>query len=1052
MPVQGRRTPLGFILLLLIVSIPSLSPNEEERPSFKMVLRSHFGGGGMESWNVEAMEELGAHWRRATVDIWEGEKPGYFKKLSEEPEEPMGGCFNLTYLDEIIRESQEHGVAIYCIVNAVPNQDGEWPSPEFLAEQFKRIVERYDGDGVDDMPGLEYPIKYWELCNEYEPDLGPWRGLSLETYAEYLKACYKALKEADPEGRLGLGAVVGPPGGKLWGLVEMGADRYFDFISYHFYEEYLRVDEFLEVLEELGLEDKPIWLTESQFGGMLEAYGTQEEVARWLAVSYLYALGRGFSVIMPSELQALPHQPEGLRWSCLIDEKGVKRPSFYAYKTLISKIDYFTDVEVLSLGRIDVKGPGMSHTEGLFAFKFIVDGRPVYALWGEGEPPSEIKGLVKVTTMLGEESIMDISEVEVGPDPIYIEPLSVDEIEAGFTVGVDVLNHTLIYPLERSCKFTIPVSNVGATPLTIHPEIRGVPEDWISVGGGDLRLMPGEEGYIIYAFTIFPNTKTQRASVEVFLKALEMEQGTATVILEVGFKELHPKLEAEIVGRILDEDGNPIAGAEVTAYYWSGLDIVRIASGPDGGFHLRVPSIETLEELWERYSLRGDPRIYLQVSAEGYEAAYSEIELHRDETLELEFRLRPIGVEASYEVDWSMEAEGYGVWLCVPTPDWSLIAVCQGEHGFPGITKQPEKTHIYLIDEEGNLLWSREIESESWAVDVAPDGKVAAGSHAGRLYMWNREGELLWSVALPIEEPIREVRFSHDGRYLAYGPTEEGRGCVALCDAETGKRLWSYQTGDHVRRIAFTEDNEYIVVSSTDGYTYLLTMDGRLLWRRYHGGYLPFILEVSHENDIIVVGGKGQELYAYDFKGNLLWRLEMPEVIQYGDATPDLSRIIVFSGGVLYLIDRDGEILWRRLISPIGHNAIAITPDGKHILLGCMDALRLLDAGGNEIWSFKDFRRGKPPYSEHPFLCAAQTVQISPDASTLLAGFGETDRRVMMFRGGVKPIEAEKSVAETRPKPPIPLFIALSIIAIAILTAWRLLPRLRGGKGFKAVS
>ena len=28
------------------------------------------------------------------------------------------------------------------------------------------MVERYDGDGVDDMPGLEIPVKHWEIDNE----------------------------------------------------------------------------------------------------------------------------------------------------------------------------------------------------------------------------------------------------------------------------------------------------------------------------------------------------------------------------------------------------------------------------------------------------------------------------------------------------------------------------------------------------------------------------------------------------------------------------------------------------------------------------------------------------------------------------------------------------------------------------------------------------------------------------------------------------------------------------------------------------------------------
>ncbi|MDK2781130.1 MAG: eukaryotic-like serine/threonine-protein kinase [Archaeoglobi archaeon] len=595
-----------------------------------------------------------------------------------------------------------------------------------------------------------------------------------------------------------------------------------------------------------------------------------------------------------------------------------------------------------------------------------------------------------------------------------------------FAVGADVLNHTIVYPLEITCKFVIPVKNVGDVPLTIHAaDIRGVPDEWISLGGGDLWLEPGEEGYMINLFSIPPKAKTKEASVVITLRALEEESVEIPVTLNVGFAEVQPESDAEILGRILDEDGDPIPNAEITAFYWSGNEIARAISGFDGSFHLRVPSFETLESLLEKYSLRGKPCIYLYVSADGYEVAYKEFAPKRGERIQYEFKLRPLEMRGSYHEVWSVQTEDCGVWLAVPTEDWSLIAVSQGEHPFPYI-KAPEKTHIYLLDGNGSVVWRKEIEKESWGVDITADGKVAAGSYAGKLYVWNLEGELLWSVNLPVEEPIREVRFSHSGTYLAYGPTEEGRGYFALCDAETGEKLWSYRTGDHVRRIVFTEDDEYVVVSSTDGFTYLFTIDGRLLWKRFHGGYVPFVLEASHENNMIVVGGKGLELYAYDFQGELLWKHEMPEVVLCGDATPDLSRIAVVVQNTLYFISRDGEILWKRPISPPGHNALAITPDGNYIVAGCMDGLKLFDNKGNEVWSFEDFNRGEPPYSEHPFLCTAQTVQISPDASKILAGFGETDRRVIMFSGGIKPGESEESeIASPMPSPVLAILLAL---------------------------
>ncbi|HDP70600.1 MAG TPA: hypothetical protein ENN38_07345 [Actinobacteria bacterium] len=72
-------------------------------------------------------------------------------------------------------------------------------------EAYKRFVrsavERYDGDGIDDIVGLRVPIKYWQLDNE--PPHG------LEDYAKFLKITYLATKEADPEAKVIIGGVPG---------------------------------------------------------------------------------------------------------------------------------------------------------------------------------------------------------------------------------------------------------------------------------------------------------------------------------------------------------------------------------------------------------------------------------------------------------------------------------------------------------------------------------------------------------------------------------------------------------------------------------------------------------------------------------------------------------------------------------------------------------------------------------------------------------------------------------------------------------------------------
>lgn len=63
--------------------------------------------------------------------------------------------------------------------------------PEAYARWVRAAVERYDGDGVDDMPGLRTPAKFWQVDNE------PPRGR--EGYPDLQRITYEAVKEADPE-------------------------------------------------------------------------------------------------------------------------------------------------------------------------------------------------------------------------------------------------------------------------------------------------------------------------------------------------------------------------------------------------------------------------------------------------------------------------------------------------------------------------------------------------------------------------------------------------------------------------------------------------------------------------------------------------------------------------------------------------------------------------------------------------------------------------------------------------------------------------------------
>jgi len=152
----------------------------------------------------------------------------------------------------------------------------------------KTLVERYDGDGIDDMPGLIKPIKYWEFTNEPHNKQYFWG--TPDQFIYMFKETRKAIKEADREAK-----IVGPcltssreqPYKWIYYNIEKGKVETFffanwknmeeyiikgigieniDVISHHLYQNSTNfvkyVNELRDLLQNKFKAEKSIWITE----------------------------------------------------------------------------------------------------------------------------------------------------------------------------------------------------------------------------------------------------------------------------------------------------------------------------------------------------------------------------------------------------------------------------------------------------------------------------------------------------------------------------------------------------------------------------------------------------------------------------------------------------------------------------------------------------------------------------------------------------------------------------------------------------------------------
>lgn len=261
--------------------------------------------------DAEQVRALGARWVRVHTATWPFASWYHAQKRAS----PFDS------VDTLVDVLQAAELEPLFVVGPWPgNQTANYTDryvPEDMAgyrSWVRRFVERYDGDGQDDAPGLRRPVRFWEVDNE--PDLHhrvPPRGARPggvdpsefqrpEEYAEVLLATAAAIRAADPHAQVlnaGIYQAAGDFGqGYLREVLAVeGVREAIDILAVHAYFEERtprRYREALDFAEEVA-GDKPVFITETGVPGQRRGRSWIDESwqARMLAVVYGEALARG---------------------------------------------------------------------------------------------------------------------------------------------------------------------------------------------------------------------------------------------------------------------------------------------------------------------------------------------------------------------------------------------------------------------------------------------------------------------------------------------------------------------------------------------------------------------------------------------------------------------------------------------------------------------------------------------------------------------------------------------------------------------------------------
>jgi len=264
-------------------------------------------------------------------------------------------------------------------------------------------VERYDGDGIDDIPGLKNPVKYWQVGNE------PPGGLA--NYAEFLKLTYDAIKESCSDCKVLIGGVPGlPPASTYLSqfdssyllILEKAAElgKSFDIFDFHWYGnavgDYKGAEEVYNHIKQklngLGIFPQEYWITEmGAYSGDpsgdakdVSTYQTEAQQAADYLKRFVFPLSIGIKKIFPAFglVEGFHHNDGYFDHTGLIYDgggsddlgAGVKKLGYYTYKLMTEKLEGsdWNNIETISDG-----------TGNIYVYKFYRKdlGKPVYVAW-----------------------------------------------------------------------------------------------------------------------------------------------------------------------------------------------------------------------------------------------------------------------------------------------------------------------------------------------------------------------------------------------------------------------------------------------------------------------------------------------------------------------------------------------------------------------------------------------------------------------------------------------------------------------------------------------
>jgi WD40 repeat protein len=638
----------------------------------------------------------------------------------------------------------------------------------------------------------------------------------------------------------------------------------------------------------------------------------------------------------------------------------------------------------------------------------------------------------------------------------FLFNIGISQAESDIGIYIDETEHTVVFPYEKSFRVVARIVNhISDTRI-----VRAEPQGEMPNGGhllipiGEYRLEPGQEAHMVAVFEVGPADNSNNSEIRIPIR-FKWEGGEETFEFTIENKNLPFRDKKDELSNvefiILDKYSNEeIKDATITALLPSGMEQVQAIYNNEK-YELDIPSNEYLERIKSEYKIDLENTGYfLQISKAGYKNYLKSNFLPKKGEDKRTLALEPLDKVGNYKLEETVKS-GYSVWWIKSSANGNYIAASQGAHGQEGI-EPPSYSKVLLLSEEGKKIWENEVGGECWGLDISFDGNyIASGCHDGKIYVWNRSGKKLWEYANENGNQVRWVKFSPDSKYLLSGPVNNRPEESGIFNVATGELKWSYYTGDYLREGVFSSDGKTTYFDSANGIIHALnTETGKLKWSGNGDHYIPFMFYLSESTKQIYTTGKGLAFTALESDtGKFRWQTSVDQTITAANTASDGSIVGVTVGGMIYKLNKIGEIEWARHYGGVGHNGVHYTDNGQYILLGGPNTT-LLDGDGNVLWQRDSEKEIEMTGPAEQWTGGSNDVWMNEDASLLVLGGDDGD--IEFYKGKV--IDGENNLRSNNNEnnldrgkeiklPPTPFLLALGILVVFLTVIILIIVKMR---------